>query len=336
MAGHPWGRLDWILEGASVGGWSVIACLSPEERWSAALEAVLKLDKLEHQTLIRIEPAGLGHHRALGHALMGKQIEVAKQLVAHDGEVHQLFERHEDLARGIRRFVQAAGANVLIDISCFPKRFFFPIMKLVLAESKASNVVVCYTHAGEYATASLSEDPEPASPLPMFMGALAAAEAETLVIAAGAEALGLSQILDGDGGFGRVKVLYPFPAPPPLGRRNWDFLRVVMSSTNIGAEDLIGIDPNDVPRVFASIEKIGGTQPEALTLAPYGPKPVSLAMCLYALALQPERRPAVIYTQPKCYNPAYSTGVSMRQGEKRITGYAVRLAGESLYQPSSL
>lgn len=331
VAGRPWGPLGWLAQRAPQ--WSVICCLSPEERWATVVEQLVEQDRVDWLTLIEIGASGLGSQRVAAEAQLSARRTQALDRLGKVGEAHELFERHDQMAESIRRFIGSAGANILIDISCFPKRFFFPIIKLVTeTASAASNIVVAYTHAEHYPAGHLSENPEPASSLPMFMGALAGIVSGTLIVAVGAEPLGLAQIVDAGGSFDAIKVLYPFPAPPPLGRRNWEFLQLLSKARHLDREDVIGIDPSDVPRIFERLLRLGGVAAERLTLAPYGPKPVSLAMCLFALAQPAERRPDVVYTQPKSYNPMYSAGVAMRQGQPWVTGYALKLDGESLYR----
>jgi hypothetical protein len=62
-------------------------------------------------------------------------------------------------------------------------------------------------------------------------------------------------------------------------------------------------------------------------LVPYGPKPISLAMCLFATVTNS----SVYYAQPRTYNPLYSQGVAI-QNEKRLCyAYALKLGGRALY-----
>ena len=63
--------------------------------------------------------------------------------------------------------------------------------------------------------------------------------------------------------------------------------------------------------------------------APYGTKSMSLAMCLYACS-HPENTD-VCYTQPKSYNPQYSTGISMVNGVPDTFAYCIRLDGKDFY-----
>jgi len=56
-------------------------------------------------------------------------------------------------------------------------------------------------------------------------------------------------------------------------------------------------------------------------LAPYGPKPISLAIALFAI----ETGAPVYYTQPNYYSPDYSTGI------KETYAYWIKKDGINLY-----
>ncbi|HVM62830.1 MAG TPA: hypothetical protein VMV72_18360 [Verrucomicrobiae bacterium] len=61
---------------------------------------------------------------------------------------------------------------------------------------------------------------------------------------------------------------------------------------------------------------------EGLTLAPFGPKPHTLAMALFAI----HRDAGMYYTQPKSYNPNYSSGFG------RTWAYVVKWDGVCCYE----
>ena len=56
-------------------------------------------------------------------------------------------------------------------------------------------------------------------------------------------------------------------------------------------------------------------------LAPYGPKPISLAIALFAI----QNGSPVYYTQPNYYSPEYSSGI------KETYGYWIKKDGTNLY-----
>ena len=62
-------------------------------------------------------------------------------------------------------------------------------------------------------------------------------------------------------------------------------------------------------------------------MAPYGPKPLSVAMCLLGIARQSrhELDTEIGYTQPREYSPNYS------EGSKEVTAFSVKINGRNLY-----
>ena len=90
----------------------------------------------------------------------------------------------------------------------------------------------------------------------------------------------------------------------------------------------------DCPAIFEAISRFtrGGTRTAAL--APFGPKTVSLAMCLFALAAENAGRSSVpaYYTQPKRYATNYTTGIKMIDRVPDVRAYVLRLDGNDLYR----
>jgi hypothetical protein len=78
----------------------------------------------------------------------------------------------------------------------------------------------------------------------------------------------------------------------------------------------------DLSEAFDSLLRLTSRGKKAVTLAPFGPKPISAAMCL--LACQ-NKRAVVYYTQPKRYAINYSHGL------KDITAYWIKHKGRNLY-----
>ena len=82
-------------------------------------------------------------------------------------------------------------------------------------------------------------------------------------------------------------------------------MHIIEKSSPVKTTDsIIRLDSNNMPDAFDFIHKETNGGNKNAIFAPYGPKPMSLAMCIYAtLAGSP-----VYYTQPMYYNPKYSTG----------------------------
>ena len=241
-------------------------------------------------------------------------------LVAY-GEIVSMVQ--QALARGASRLI--------IDITALPKRFFFPAINIALrADGHLQDVLIAYAQAERYAHESLHEDAMTPRFLPLFAPSVAAEQAPDVhIVGLGFEAPGLIQVLEG-GDVRNVEFLFPLPAPPPFFGRNWDSLRHASHSINAKRISTTGISAVNMPTVFEQLCASAQRGNRRAVLAPYGPKPVSLAMCLYALAVGPERA-SVIYTQPKHYHPQYSHGVASDASGPVVYAYPVRLGGKNLF-----
>ncbi|MNE96388.1 hypothetical protein D3C80_1945870 [compost metagenome] len=92
------------------------------------------------------------------------------------------------------------------------------------------------------------------------------------------------------------------------------------------------MDGINVPEVFDAIGALTDFGERFAILAPFGPKPISLAMALYASRVYTgQEHCSVNYTQPTVYNPDYSSGVKLQRGLPLINSYAIRLNGQNLY-----
>ena len=83
----------------------------------------------------------------------------------------------------------------------------------------------------------------------------------------------------------------------------------------------------DTSDAFDILMNMTGDGERRALMAPYGPKPISLAMCIYAI----KHKAPVYYTQPRAYHPEYSTGVSKVNSQPEIYAYCLRLEGKDLY-----
>ena len=99
-------------------------------------------------------------------------------------------------------------------------------------------------------------------------------------------------------------------------------MRKIEKSFSLKQNDsLIKLDSNNLPDAYDYIMHETSNGQKGVIFAPYGPKPISLAMCIYAS----KHNSAVYYTQPHHYNPNYSSGI------KNTFGYCIILNSTILY-----
>jgi hypothetical protein len=224
--------------------------------------------------------------------------------------------------------LDASGAKdtVILDVTCLPKRYFFFFIKLLLRNADIKNVLIAYTQPGigGYASPHLSENPDEVRALPGFAPT---GEPTTLVVSVGFESLGLPQFLsEYRDKQRRIVLLMPFPPGQPYAQRTWQTLQKFgVSDIGNNTRRIAAIDAFDAVRQLQAIEeaeRARAIEPGLvrLALAPYGPKPISVGMALYAIMSDAP----VFYTQPKQYHPDYSSGT----GES--WGYVIKYNGNQI------
>jgi hypothetical protein len=329
---RPWGPLTWLLPRLSPTKWNVLGCLATEERCLATWTTAGSAGRLKSERMLEIHdehPADANHSRFFT-ATERRIAESRGKYLSSGGKNGRitsfyLADAHARIIDVADEFAERCGPNVVIDVSCLPKRFFFPIIRRVMLQPKVKNVIATYTVPLEYTKAQLAEDPTAWTFLPTFLPPDPEPKDRVVIIGLGYELLALRDVLAGN----QCELLFPFPSLPPGIRRNWEFVHELSAFAKRPPERVYIYD---VSEAFERIKAITNRGARYAVLAPYGPKTLSLAMCLYALSTAQLESPAsVYYTQPRVYNPSYSTGVQMNGGVPEILSYCLRLKGKDLY-----
>ena len=227
---------------------------------------------------------------------------------------------------------RVAGPNLVLDITSLPKKVFFFIIRLLLSGNyNFENIVITYSKPERYASTALAESPEPWDALPGFRLPRDKPKHKKLIIGVGFEPLGLPKIADtGEFKSAPVSFLFPFPSKANRVAKNWRFIRRVFPNDRLF--NVVSVDASNLPEVYDKIWGMGDGGDLPIALAPYGPKPMSLAMAIYASNTRTTDRPTgVFYTQPVFYNPDYSSGIRQVNGVMDIDAYCLTLDGTMLY-----
>ena len=123
-------------------------------------------------------------------------------------------------------------------------------------------------------------------------------------------------------------MLIPFPASLTALRRAWDSVFGFESQSLPDKFENHRVDTADLPGAFERIASFARDPSAKLAFAPFGPKPISAAMCLYAS----QRKSSVYYPQPRIYHPDYSQGVGEVDGKPAVFAYWIKHAGNRLYK----
>ncbi len=313
----------------------MIGCCGTEKR-SVSLAGHLGRATLRHVRMIEIHDPQPLDPTAVDERLADHRTALAAAGYAEDEIVRAPLVADLDMITGIvTGLVETGSTSLLIDLTSLPKHWFFPLIRAALAEAAIEDIVACYTAGVGYAT-TLSANISPLRVLPSFPGDTARGRHGSLIIGIGFEPSGLDTLL-ADQQSDAIRLIFPFPPGPPGHHRNWMFVKYIeelTSKNQIVPPDLVHIHMYDCPQIFDALCEMTDNGTISSAIAPYGPKTVSLAMCLFALAAEAAKRPAipVYYAQPLQYALDYTAGAAMRGDLPDAVGYCVRLAGRDLYR----
>jgi hypothetical protein len=320
---RPWGELNWLIPKLPQVKWDLIGCLSAEDRFIGTLSSLEKSNQINQSLFFKVIDPPSKETLAIESKLLTNQTllesATSSSILIED---HDLLEPYKNIVDSVNRFLAKSDGNIIVDISAFPKRFFFPIIKRLM-QGNLKNLIVTYTTPEKYCSDELSGNPHSWDHLPLFMPVeVPEPQIDVAIVGVGFMPFALPELLLSTYNATPVKFLFPFPPGPPNYQRTWDFMRKIEKSFTFKPLDsIIRLDSNNMPDAFEYITQETDAGNKNPLFAPYGPKPISLAMCIYATL----KDSPVYYTQPTHYHPEYSSGI------KNTYGYSVILDGKKLY-----
>ncbi len=258
------------------------------------------------------------------NALDTRQAEYLK----HGGNLENI--RHIDLMAewfridALAREAEAASISVVLDITSLPKRFFFPMLRTLVASSSVKNLLITYTSPESYTNEALYEDIEPWRVLPGFGGPRS--KPELWIVSIGFMVESLRDYV-GDNPDEKMNVLIPFPASLAVLRRTWQSISNLERGHSDARFKKHRVETLNMSSAFDRICSLAGNSPKTVAFAPFGPKPTSAAMCLYAL----QNDSSVHYPQPTIYHPDYTKGIRNNDPSAAVSAYWIKHEGEFLY-----
>ena len=335
---RAWGLLGNVISSADVGRWAFLGCVSMEYRSIAALLLSRRAINISHERMFSIEDSSESRFFETSVELTRTHRDslVRNGISSDVFREHKLLEPFGEIQSAVDEFFdECSGENLMFDISSMPKKlFFFVVKRVIQRRCQFENIVAVYTEPDSYASEPLAENPQQWSTLPGFDGPrrLPSRDNRRIVIAMGFEPLGLPDlVVQGEFAGIATHLLFPFPTPPDRIKKNWEFARDLFPTPTASLQ-FRHVDGLNVPDVFDVMSDIGASGGIQLTMAPYGPKPISLAMALYAGRYHSgDKATSVYYTQPTAYNPNYSNGVGRVGGKAAIHCYVIKRLGQFLY-----
>lgn len=329
---RPSGPLQWVTDRLSGHfKWDLIGTIAAEPRANEVARQLFSKGKLRDHFFVDIEDEPSEFQSA---TQVARELHL-QELTTLLGETPQvssmdLFSEIDDLDDMFGEIESILGENVLLDISSFPKRFFFYLVRRLRKSETVKNFIVAYTLPEAYGK-SLHKNPGGWMPLPTFGTEVSGSEKPMLVISVGYHHLKLLDLIR-DRTPSPVRLLMPFPSRPPGFAQNWEFVRYINEQVEFNPQDVRRMDPFSVSLAFEHLRAQCSTHFGELLLAPFGPKPMSLAMALYALVREEAGHPVSVgYTQPMAYSDKYSQGIKVESGIPIVHAYCIKINGEQLY-----
>ena len=326
MTYRPWGLLDWTLGLTTRRSWTFVGALSTEKRSLAAWQWLNQLSDVSHNRLLDIRDFP-SRYTELQKDLLSKRTEEFRSAGGKPPQETPKIELLTELHRIVSIASEISGAtgdSLVLDITSLPKRFSFPLLRHFHQNANIKNLLVTYTLPEKYST-DLSENATDWLPLPGFHGD--GRSPQTLVVGIGFMVENLQSHIATINRHEAVKVLIPMPAPLPILYRTWEALYRLESPRLREKFEHYRVGALDMSSAFDRITSLSRESDSSLSFAPFGPKPLSAAMCLFAF----QRDCAVYYPQPRIYNPRYSTGVGVVEGKQAVFGYWVKHDGIQFY-----
>ena len=361
---RPFGPLSWILDKLPAAGpWSIIGALSAEDRCLTATRETLRLSPGTTGKLLSITPR-LPNSKSPtrpvnAHANAWEQMRrlnlqrVEGELGAQVGIVDAgpfLQQADSKVNEMAIELAEQSPSDVILDVSTMPKRYFFPLLTRLCESNHVRNLIVTNTAPLRYGDV-LAGDADNWMLLPLYEGdPINESPDVTLIVGVGYHPLNIQEILEENKSRRvEIKLLFPFPSIHPGFIHNWKFVEHInkhrprsAGSNDASDIDIIRVPVGDVSLTFDRLlQQTQDGYMSSLILAPYGPKPMSLAMCLLGVARRakginpdtdaPNLPTKIGYTQPSWYHPDYSSGFRTTDGMPDVTAFCVRLNGRDLY-----
>ncbi len=334
---RPWGLLGKIAPRLGIEGFAFLGALSTEERSISAFSYLHSTGMVRERRFYSFVDAPSRFTSEVNARMDVRRTELTDLGVdAANVVTKPLLGLFGEISDDLSAFLGVAQSrSILVDISGMPKKLFFYAIRTLLGPgSRFDNVVVTYTEPATYHEGVLAENPGAWHALPGFLAPRLEPPDRALIVGLGFEPLGLPDLYSA-GHFSTTEthLLLPVTAAQQHVSRNWDFVRMLESEAGALKTSIHRVDGRNVPDLFDSLSAITRRGEIYSVLAPFGPKPISLAMCLYACATGSSSNPAsVFYTQPSVYHPNYSSGVATIGTFAATHAYCIKLNGQVLYR----
>lgn len=323
---RAWGLLDWALGLSKRRKWKFVGCIGPEERSIATLVAMARRRLVGEKILLKIEEPNSPYAETAKQHLARREKECRAAKLKLDIISYELLSP----ITVTDPICDSPSPSVALDITSLPKRYFFYLLKRYLVSPDVKDLVVTYAFPERYPTSALTEDHDFWDALPTFRQPDPVREDRAhrrLIVNIGFIPDGLIAHLEGLTVEKQIDLVIPFPAPISSVQRAWQSVWALTSTHHEARFHECRVGANDLCEAFELILSLLPQDTNLVSFAPFGPKPISAAMCLYATMTGSP----VYYAQPKIYLPNYSIGIGKIGGLPKIYAYWIKHDGKNLY-----
>jgi len=334
---RPWGRPSWLLKNSGKTEWIAVACLGTEKRSVDSMVQLAPYCNKIHALEI-VDPLVFDIKEKASIVEQNFQFISNNTACPIERNKHHLKASLDEI-EAICNGLVLESQNIVLDITAFPKRWFFPIIRELIQNERVTNLHVVYTKGSDYATI-LSENPETLRVIHGFPSIDGRTEHDFAFVGVGFHTQSMISMFGSDNAKS-LQMLFPFPPGPPSTQKNWRFVqqveRIIQRDENLDEQfdpiKYIHTDANDISQVFDIMRMKTDNGLKTSMMAPYGPKTFSLAMCLFAIAADEKGRAdiPIFYAQPQRYATDYTKSTSLVGGQPDTWSYALKHEGKVLY-----
>jgi len=325
---RPWGNIDWIIKNFPRSTkWFFIGAISTEDRTIAAYNFLKENSNIiikSHFMVINDKQSR--HTQVCKHKIATNRKRLSKY--DEESEFYLLYE-YDNIIVDFAKTISHNHQNIIFDISCLPKRFFFPLLRRFQTDNNIENVIITNAIPLKYEHSQpLSESYGNWRTIPLFQDLSDEATKAIILFSVGHLPMGAPGPIYDICNSKKLILYFPFPGHPhslnPIWRLVYEIEKTIENSDSIEIECVSACDTSEM---FESMKRATNDGQTNAILAPYGPKPFSLAMALFAIKFnQP-----VYYTQPRIYHPDYSSGIQIKDGMPVINAYVTKCNAKSYY-----
>lgn len=273
---RPWGKIKWLLNRyRSPMNWVFCGCLSTEMRTLTALNYILHESSLKSRHTL-----SACHLLQINDPESRYTCEAQKRKTAFRSEVQKIFpavsvsesdlfyQNWQKIIDYFDNIAQHNTKNIILDISCMPKRFFFPFIKrLHKYRDTISNLIVINTISESYpdaSTVAISEDYEDGNNLPLFSGNSNTEEDvddnkryRNVLLGIGHLPMRVLEQAEEIGSSSNVHLYFPFPSSVSSFEPTWNFAHKIEDQipSTTGKIHITRISANDAPKQYSYLKR---------------------------------------------------------------------------------